>query len=79
MNIPPLVWKGLEYSNISVVLDLNIQAASLYWVCPKFSYLLNPGYWVLFKNFHTSMILMYGQRMIFAWHEAGINPVLKLV
>jgi hypothetical protein len=25
------------------------------------------------------MILMYGQRLIFAWHEAGINPVLKLV
>jgi hypothetical protein len=59
MNIPLLVWKGLGYSNIGLVLDLNIPAASLHWVCSKFSYSLDPGYWVLFKNFHTSMILMY--------------------
>ncbi len=38
MNIPLLVWKGLEYSNTGLVLNLNILAASSYWVCSKFSY-----------------------------------------
>jgi hypothetical protein len=36
-------------------------------------------YWVFFLNFHTSLVLVLGPRLIFAWCIEGIKLILVLV